>query len=81
MRIYASNLPYKITNRDFYNLFAQFGEVHNIKLIVNRDTGYSKGYGFADMADDNAELAISLLNDSVLFGRKIFVTKSKYQDD
>ena len=63
-KLYVGNLSFKATEDDMRNLFSQFGEVVSAKIVMDRDTGRSKGFGFVEMADDGAaETAIGQLDD------------------
>ncbi len=57
MNIYVGNLPYKITEQELTALFAEYGDVISAKIIVDRDTGRSKGFGFVEMPDAKAAKA------------------------
>jgi RNA recognition motif-containing protein len=64
MKLYVGNLSYEVTNQSLEDLFAPFGSVRSAQVIQDRDTGRSKGFGFVEMADDNAaRKAISELNE------------------
>ncbi len=74
VQIYAGNLPYNTTDETLKSLFAEFGEVVSSKIIKDRETGRSKGFGFVEMTDSNeADNAIRQLDGSDLGGRKIKV--------
>jgi RNA recognition motif-containing protein len=74
VQIYAGNLPYNTTDETLKSLFADFGEVVSSKIIKDRETGRSKGFGFVEMTDSNeADNAIRQLDGSDLGGRKIKV--------
>jgi len=77
MDIYAGNLPYAMTDDDLRDVFSPFGEVSSAKIIMDRETGRSKGFGFVTMADDSAaETAIEQLNGTEIEGRAIRVNHS-----
>jgi cold-inducible RNA-binding protein len=76
-KIYVGNLSFQTSENDLNDLFAQFGEVESVKIITDRDTGRSKGFGFVEMAEDNAEKAISQLNGKELNGRALTVNEAK----
>ena len=74
VQIYAGNLPYTTNDEALKSLFGSFGEVVSSKIIKDRDTGRSKGFGFVEMTDSNAaDDAIKQLDGSDLGGRKIKV--------
>ena len=78
MNIYVGNLSWNVTGDDLYNLFAPFGEVGSAKIVTDKfNNNRSKGFGFVEMADDNAAReAISQLNDTEVDSRKIIVNES-----
>ena len=59
MNIYVGNLPYSVSNDDLENMFAAHGEVSSARVIMDRDTGRSKGFGFVEMPNDD-EIASAL---------------------
>jgi RNA recognition motif-containing protein len=82
MNIYVGNLAYGVTDEDLRSAFAAYGEVSRANVIMDRDTGRSKGFGFVEMPDNaQAEAAINGLNDKPLSGRAIRVNEAKPRDD
>lgn len=82
MRIYVGKLPYQTTDQELLDLFGQYGEVTSANVIIDRETGRSKGFGFVDMSDDQAaQSAISQLNNSTLSGRTIVVNEAQERRD
>ena len=77
MDIYVGNLPWSIDDDGLKNLFSEYGEVMSAKVIKDRETNRSKGFGFVEMDDDSGEIAISSLDGSDVEGRSIKVNKSK----
>lgn len=78
MNIYVGNLPYSVTNDDLRAAFADFGEVSSANVIMDRDSGRSKGFGFVEMPNDSeAEQAINALNESAFNGRNIKVNQAR----
>ncbi len=78
MNIYVGNLEYKISDNDLREIFEEFGEVVSAKVITDRETGRSKGFGFVEMADeDDANNAIEELDGAELDGRTIKVNKAR----
>jgi len=71
--VYVSNLPWGATADDVQALFAHYGEVHQTKIITDRRTGRSKGFGFVDMPPPAAQTAIEALHGSTLGGRDLTV--------
>ena len=82
MKLYVGNLSYDTTNASLEELFAPFGDVRSAQVIQDRDTGRSKGFGFVEMADDNAaRTAISQLNEKEFGGRPLTVNEAKPRED
>ena len=67
MNIFIAGLNYNMSEAELGELFAEYGEVVSVKIIMDRETGRSKGYGFVEMADDEAgDKAIAALNLSLI---------------
>ena len=82
MDIYVGNLPYSVTGDDLRNVFAEYGEVADAKVISDKYSGRSKGFGFVQMPDNgHAEAAIEKLNDSDLQGRNIKVNQARPKEN
>jgi len=82
MNIYVGNLPYGITEDDLKEAFASFGEVETVKIIKDRYSGESKGFGFVEMPDRaGAEAAIDGLDGTELKGRTIKVNKARSRSE
>jgi len=80
--IYVGNLAYSVTDDDLRDAFAAFGEVARAKVIMDRDTGRSKGFGFVEMPDDGqAQAAIEGLNEQPINGRNVRVNEARPRDD
>jgi RNA recognition motif-containing protein len=78
MNIYVGNLSWSMTDDDLSNLFSQYGTVSSAKILKEKNTGRSKGFGFVEMEDeDAAKTAISTLNESEVQGRKLIVNESQ----
>ena len=77
MDIYVGNLPWSIDDDGLKQLFEEHGEVSSAKVIKDRETNRSRGFGFVSMDDDAAEPAISSLDGSEIDGRNLKVNKSK----
>lgn len=78
MNIYIGNLPYNISENELRDLFATHGEVSGANIIIDRDSGRSKGFGFVEMPNkDQAESAINALNDSDVGGRNVRVNEAR----
>ena len=80
-RIYVGNLSYQTTENDINNLFGQVGEVESVNIITDRDTGRSKGFGFVEMGNEDADKAIAQLNGTELNGRSITVNEARPRED
>jgi len=77
MNIFVSSLSFSAKREDLAELFATYGEVTSARIIINRDTRRSKGYGFVEMPnDDEANAAINALNGSEHMGRTINVAQA-----
>ena len=72
MNIYVGNLSWGMNDQDLENLFAEHGTVTSAKIITDRMTNRSRGFGFVEMSD-GAEAAIEALNETEIEGRKLFV--------
>ena len=82
MKLYVGRLPYSTTEQDLADLFGQLGEVVSATVIMDRETGRSKGFGFIEMSNDqDAQNAISQLNNSTLEGRTIIVNEANERRD
>jgi len=82
INIYAGNLSYDTTDHGLRDAFARFGEVQSAKVIMDRDSGRSKGFGFVEMAsDDEGKRAIEALNGTDLDGRTIKVNEARPRPD
>ena len=77
-KIYVGNMSYDTTEQELENLFGQYGTVNSARIIIDRYTDRSKGFGFVEMAEeDAAEAAISALNNQVFAGRNLRVNEAK----
>lgn len=80
--IYVGNLAYSVTDDDLRDAFAAFGDVARAKVIMDRDTGRSKGFGFVEMSDDGqAQAAIDGLNEQPINGRNVRVNEARPRED
>jgi RNA recognition motif-containing protein len=78
MNIYVGNLSWNLKDQDLSNLFASHGEVASAKIVTDKFTNRSKGFGFVEMPnDDQAQAAIAALNGSEVDGRNIVVNESR----
>lgn len=77
-KIYVGGLPYATDSSDLEQMFSAYGEISSAKIINDRDTGRSKGFGFVEMNDDDAaQKAISELNEATLDGRTLTVNVAR----
>jgi RNA recognition motif-containing protein len=82
MNLYVGNLAYSVTDADLQEAFGRFGEVSSAKVIVDRDSGQSKGFGFVEMSNNaEADAAIKALNDTDMKGRSVKVNQAKPRED
>ena len=77
-KLYVGNLPYSVRDADLEQAFAEFGSVTSAKVMMERDTGRSKGFGFVEMgSDDEAQAAINGMNGQSLGGRNVVVNEAR----
>ena len=77
-RIYVGGLPFKTTEEEMNALFATYGQVTSAKLITDRESGQSRGFGFVEMANDaEAMTAMEKLNGSDFGGRKLTINEAR----
>lgn len=82
MNIYVGNLSYNISDDDLRELFEEFGGVDSAKVISDRETGRSKGFGFVEMGDDDeARAAIEELDGQEIDGRSVKVNKARPKEE
>ena len=81
-KLYVGNLPYSVRDEDLQQSFGQFGSVTSAKVMMERDTGRSKGFGFVEMgSDEEAQAAISGMNGQPLGGRSVVVNEARPMED
>ena len=81
-KLYVGNLAYGVTDSALEQLFAEFGTVQSAQVIMDRDTGRSKGFGFVEMkTDQEAQAAIAGLNGQQSGGRSLTVNEAKPRED
>lgn len=82
MNIYVGNLPYTMRDDELKKIFAEYGSVSSAKVIIDRETNRSKGFGFVEMDDSSAaKAAIDALNGSDMAGRPLRVNEARPRDD
>lgn len=80
-KLYVGNLPYSATEEGLQGHFAQVGAVDSAKIVMDRDSGRSKGFGFVEMSsDDEANQAIEKFNGNDFMGRNIVVNEARPQE-
>lgn len=78
MNIYVGNLAYAVKESELETIFGEFGQVVSVKIVSDRDTGRSKGFGFVEMQDEaDGEAAIEALNGKEVSGRAVVVNKAR----
>ncbi len=81
-KLYVGNLSYEVQDRDLQQLFAQYGTVSSARVVMDRDSGRSKGFGFVEMGTDaEAEAAISALNGQEVGGRALTVNEARPKEE
>jgi cold-inducible RNA-binding protein len=76
-KMFVGNLSFQTTESDIREAFEQFGAVESVAIITDRDTGRSKGFGFVEMSEEDANKAIAKLNGFELGGRALTVNEAK----
>ncbi len=80
--IYVGNLSFRATEEDIRNAFSQFGEVTSVNIVMDQDTGRSRGFAFVEMADSNeANAAIEGLNEQEIVGRRVIVNEARPREE
>ncbi|BBD46097.1 hypothetical protein SDC9_172461 [bioreactor metagenome] len=77
MNIFVAGLSYQINDADLKELFEEYGEITSAKIITDRETRRSKGYGFVEMADEDGQRAIEELNGAEYDGRTLSVSEAR----
>jgi RNA recognition motif-containing protein len=80
MKLYVGNLSYSMNETALRGLFETYGSVESARVITDRDTGSSKGFGFVEMSNSDAEKAMGALNGRDLEGRVLKVNQAKPQE-
>ena len=82
MKLYVGNLPWTVDLEGLKKLFESYGEIEDVTVISDRDSGRSKGFGFVTFKDDEvAKKAIAEMNEKEMEGRKITVSEAKPKED
>jgi RNA recognition motif-containing protein len=77
MKIYVGNLSYRTTDSDLADAFGQFGEVESARVVMDRDTNRSRGFGFVEMPDEAGKSAIAGMDGKDLQGRTLKVNEAR----
>ncbi len=77
MKLYVGNLPFSVTEDELRALFAQHGQVHEVNVIMDRDTGRPRGFGFVQMDDEEATAAMRALDGTEMGGRNLKVSQAR----
>ena len=81
-RLYVGNLSFHTTDDQLQQLFASYGQIDSVKVVTDRDTGQSRGFGFVEVADDaQAQKAIDELNGREIDGRKLTVNEARPREE
>ena len=80
MKLYVGNLSYSVNDNSLRALFEAYGAVESARVITDRDSGSSKGFGFVEMAQADAEKAMGALNGRDMDGRALKVNEAKPQE-
>jgi RNA recognition motif-containing protein len=80
-RIYVGNLSFNASESELRELFAQYGSVHSVEVVTDRDTGRPRGFAFVEMENDDATAAIAALNGTTLGERTLKVNEARPRGD
>ncbi|KQR94721.1 RNA-binding protein [Chryseobacterium sp. Leaf180] len=81
MNIFVSNINYATKEYELHDLFAEFGDVTSAKIITDRETGRSRGFGFVEMGDEEGQQAIEALHEKELNGKILNVSEAKPREE
>ena len=81
MNIFVSNINYATQEQSLQDLFSEFGDVSSAKIITDRETGRSRGFGFVEMSDEDGKNAIEALNGKELDGKELNISEAKPRED
>jgi cold-inducible RNA-binding protein len=77
MKLYVGNLSFNTTEQQFGDMFKEHGQVSSAVIVTDRDTGKSRGFGFVEMPDAEAQVAMTALNGRSIDGRDISVSQAR----
>jgi RNA recognition motif-containing protein len=75
--LYVGNLPWETTSEELSEMFSAYVNVLNCRIITDRDTGRSRGFGFVEVNDEDVEKAIEAINGAMLGGRQLVVNEAR----
>lgn len=75
--LYVGNLPWSASEEELTQSFAGYADVKSCRIITDRETGRSRGFGFVEVADEDAERAVEALNGTMMDGREIVVNEAR----
>ncbi|SDR13519.1 RNA recognition motif. (a.k.a. RRM, RBD, or RNP domain) [Chryseobacterium soldanellicola] len=81
MNIFVSNINYATKEYELHDLFAEFGDVASAKIVTDRETGRSRGFGFVEMGDEEGQQAIEALNGKEFNGKELNVSEAKPREE
>ncbi|CAD0218072.1 MULTISPECIES: RNA recognition motif domain-containing protein [Chryseobacterium] len=81
MNIFVSNINYATKEYELHDLFAEFGDVSSAKIVTDRETGRSRGFGFVEMGDEEGQQAIEALNQKEFNGKALNVSEAKPREE
>lgn len=81
MKIYVGNLSFETNDSDLTTAFASHGTVRSASVVMDRDTGRSRGFGFVEMGDEEGKAAINALNGTEIGGRQLAVSEAKPREN
>ncbi|WP_267403012.1 MULTISPECIES: RNA-binding protein [unclassified Chryseobacterium] len=81
MNIFVSNINYATKEYELHDLFAEFGDVASAKIVLDRETGRSRGFGFVEMGDEEGAQAIDALNQKEFNGKTLNVSEAKPREE
>jgi RNA recognition motif-containing protein len=80
VKLFVGNLPWRIRDNDLVEMFSEHGQVVAANVVMDRDTGRSRGFGFVEMSDSDGQKAIEALNELDIDGRALNVNEARAKD-
>jgi RNA recognition motif-containing protein len=81
MKLYVGNLPFSVDDNELREIFSEHGEVHSAQVVMDRETGRSRGFGFVEMDASGGNAAIEALNGQEIGGRSLVVNEARPRED